>query len=135
MSHLQYFSYEGFGQQALKNTYYNQAARAGPIIELSGQGGWDRATGKVHADKAQEVDQVFENIEVALKDAGGKGWDEVYKVRAYVVGWDDELAQHMVRNLRKYCPNHAPALTGIGVARLAIDGMRVEIEVTAHVKE
>jgi enamine deaminase RidA (YjgF/YER057c/UK114 family) len=54
---------------------------------------------------------------------------------AYVAPWDDALAGELVRNLKKYCPDHAPALTCFGVAKLAIPGMRVEIEVKAHVKD
>ena len=53
----------------------------------------------------------------------------------YVAPWDDAVATEVVRNLRKYCPDHAPALTGIGVQQLAIPGMRLEIEASAHVKE
>jgi enamine deaminase RidA (YjgF/YER057c/UK114 family) len=70
-----------------------------------------------------------------LKEAGGKGWSEVYKVWVYVAPWNDALMPELVRNLKRYCPDHAPALTGFGVQQLAIPGMRVEIEVKAHVKE
>lgn len=38
MSHLQYFSYPGFGEQQLKNINSNQAVRIGNLIEISGQG-------------------------------------------------------------------------------------------------
>ena len=38
MSHLQYFSYEGFGDRVRKETHYSQAVRIGDKIEISGQG-------------------------------------------------------------------------------------------------
>jgi hypothetical protein len=38
MSHLQYFSYPGFGEWAAENFHYNQAVRIGDLIKLSGQG-------------------------------------------------------------------------------------------------
>lgn len=53
-------------------------------------------------------------------------------MRGYVAPWKDELAGHIVRNLRRYCPNHQPLLTVVGVQSLAFEGMHVEIEVVAH---
>ena len=38
----------------------------------------------------------------------------------------------MVRNFRKWMPNHQPIWTTVGVTRLGEDDMRVEIEVVAH---
>lgn len=40
----------------------------------------------------------------------------------------------MVRNLRKWCgEDHMPIWTEIGVSTLALEAMRVEIEVEAYV--
>lgn len=36
-----------------------------------------------------------------------------------------------IRNLKKYCPNHQPLLTGIVVAGL-YNGIALELEVEAH---
>ncbi|ERF73817.1 hypothetical protein EPUS_05521 [Endocarpon pusillum Z07020] len=130
MSHLQYFDYEGFGQRVRKDTHYSQAVRLGDTIECSGQGGWDRVTEEIPSDLAKEIDQAFANVEHALQQAGGKGWEQVYKIRCYFLNMD--AAEHLVRNLRNYCPNHQPILTGIGIQSFALDGMRVEIEVAAH---
>ncbi len=93
-------------------------------------GGWDRATVEIPSDLGQEMDQAFANVEHALQQAGGKGWEQVYKVRCYFLSM--EVAEHLVRNLRIYCPNHQPLLTGIGIQTLAFEGMRIEIEVKAH---
>ncbi|PGH18253.1 hypothetical protein AJ79_00592 [Helicocarpus griseus UAMH5409] len=131
MSHLNYCEYEGFGQTARKNTHYNQAVRIGDIIECSGQGGWDRITEKIPEDMGEQVDQAFANVEYALRQAGGKGWEQVYKVRVYTAPLSEEIAGHIIRNLRKYCPKHQPLLTAVGVQALAF-GMCVEIEATAH---
>jgi hypothetical protein len=38
MSNLQYFAYEGVGQNNLKQYGYNQAVRVGNRIECAGQG-------------------------------------------------------------------------------------------------
>lgn len=38
----------------------------------------------------------------------------------------------MVRNFKKWVPDHEPIWTCVGVPRLGEDDMRVEIEVVAH---
>lgn len=38
-------------------------------------GGWDPKSGDIHQDINAEIDQTFENIELNLKHAGGKGWE------------------------------------------------------------
>ncbi|KAK2803388.1 hypothetical protein FQN50_007047 [Emmonsiellopsis sp. PD_5] len=134
MSHLNYCDYEGFGQTARKNTHYSQAVRIGDRIECSGQGGWDRLTEEIAPSPSDQVNQAFANVEHALKRAGGKGWSQVYKVRAYAAPLTEEIVRDLVRNLRQYCPDHMPLLTGVGVQSLAF-GMCVEIEVVAHVGE
>jgi len=36
--------------------------------------------------------------------------------------------------LKKYCKNHEPLWTAIGVEKLAFPEMKIEIEVKAHIK-
>ena len=82
-----------------------------------------------------EIRQAFENVDVAVKIAGGAGWSDVYKIRTYhTLPLDEKLLEIMVAELRKWCPDHQPLWTCIGVAKLALDGMNVEIEVKAHTK-
>lgn len=101
-------------------------------------GGWDPLTGAMKTDPLEEIDQVFENVQLALTHAGGKGWAQVYSMRVYVVEsyWDDEaFLGHLIGSLRKWMPEHQPLMTAVGVAKLGAGpsaGMRVEIEVAAH---
>lgn len=101
-------------------------------------GGWDPLTGAMKTDPLEEIDQVFENVQLALTHAGGKGWAQVYSTRVYVVEsyWDDEaFLGHLIGSLRKWMPDHQPLMTAVGVAKLGAGpsaGMRVEIEVAAH---
>jgi enamine deaminase RidA (YjgF/YER057c/UK114 family) len=137
MSHLQYFAYPGFGVRALDHTHYSQSVRlpspTGDIIQISGQGGWNRETEAINPSWGPQIDQAFENVEVALKEAGGKGWSQVYNIHAYLAPLDmEEAGSHVVRNLQKYCPNHKPCLTAVGVEKLAFENMKIEIEVSAH---
>ncbi|KAF1962122.1 endoribonuclease L-psp family protein [Byssothecium circinans] len=137
MANLQYFNYPGFGERSRKDVHYSQAVRIDNRIEVSGQGGWSPLTEAIPTTLSAEIDQAFSNVALALTTAGGQGWSQVYKVRLYAVineelTWGDYM-EHLVRNLREWCPGHAPVLTGVGVAGLAVEGMRVEVEVEAVV--
>ncbi|KAK9244186.1 Endoribonuclease L-PSP/chorismate mutase-like protein [Lipomyces tetrasporus] len=132
MSHLPYYNYEGFGKKQQQKFWYSQAVRIGDRIECAGQGGWDPETGVFYKEINAQIDQAFVNVELALKTAGGKGWEQVYRVNSYHVPINNEALEAMVRNFKRYMPNHQPIWTCVGVTRLGEDDMRVEIEVVAH---
>ncbi|KAJ5728234.1 hypothetical protein N7493_004564 [Penicillium malachiteum] len=132
MSHLQYYSYEGVGQKNKKDFLYSQAVRIGDRIECAGQGGWDPKTGVFHREINAQIDQAFANVHLNLKDAGGKGWEQVFRVNSYHVPINNEALDAMVQNFKRWMPNHQPIWTCVGVTRLGEDDMRVEIEVVAH---
>jgi enamine deaminase RidA (YjgF/YER057c/UK114 family) len=67
-----------------------------------------------------------------LKDAGGKGWTQVFRVTSYHTDLTPEVTAIMTANFRKYMPDHQPIWTEIGVQKLGADGMNVEIEVVAY---
>ncbi|KAF2029263.1 hypothetical protein EK21DRAFT_113157 [Setomelanomma holmii] len=75
MSKPEHIDYEGFGERFQKELNHSQTVHIGDRIEVSGQGGWDRITEEIPGDLGAEVDQTFENIEHALKQAGGTGLD------------------------------------------------------------
>ncbi|KAJ5512807.1 hypothetical protein N7463_002359 [Penicillium fimorum] len=128
MSHLQYFNYDGWGQKAKRDFYYSQAVRIGDRIEC----GWDPQTFVIHREINAQIYQAFVNVDLNLKHAGGKGWEQVFRVNSYHVPINDEALEAMVRNFKKWMPNHQPIWTCVGVTRLGEDDMRVEIEVVAH---
>lgn len=119
-----------------KNFHYSTAVRIGDRIECSGQGGVKRELddGQLvfYKDTNQQIDQAFENCHHALVAAGGKGWSQVYRVNSYHIPLNNEAAEAMVRNFKKWMPDHMPIWTTIGVSRLGEDDMSVEIEVFAH---
>jgi enamine deaminase RidA (YjgF/YER057c/UK114 family) len=95
-------------------------------------GGWDRDSHEISPDIDEEVDKAFENVDHCLKHAGGQGWPQVFQVRLYMTDITEAAMAALVRNLKHWLPDHQPILTGVGVSALAIPGMHVEIEVTAH---
>ncbi|KAK7413391.1 hypothetical protein QQX98_007768 [Neonectria punicea] len=132
MSHLKYYAYEKAGVNKKAQFKYSQAVRIGDRIECAGQGGWDPHTEVFEKEINAQIDLAFANVERNLKDAGGKGWSQVFRVNSYHVPINNEALEAMVRNFRKYMPDHEPIWTCVGVTRLGEDDMRVEIEVVAY---
>ncbi|KAK2054503.1 endoribonuclease L-PSP, partial [Colletotrichum caudatum] len=127
LSHLRYSPYEEFGKRNPERFSYNQAVRVGDEIECPGQGsGCGPKTGEFRQESNAQIDQVFASVDLNLKDAGGKGWEQVYGVNPYHVPMNNEAPGAMVRNFNKWMPNHKPIRTCVGVTRLAGEDMRVE---------
>lgn len=146
MADLQYYAYDGVGKRNQEKFRYSQAVRVGDRIECAGQGmgqtlhptrlttrtgGWNPQTGVIPTEINTQIDQAFANVDLSLKDAGGKGWEQVFRVNSYHVPINNEALDAMVRNFKRWMPNHQPIWTCLGVTRLAEDDMRVEIEVVA----
>jgi enamine deaminase RidA (YjgF/YER057c/UK114 family) len=145
-----YSTYPGFGTVLSNLNHYSQAVRLPtipPTLKCSGQGGWNATTedfAKAFASSntddslRQQVSQAFSNVDLTLKSAGGRGWGEVYLVRAYMVARDSEELEIIIKaatdELRKWCPEHRPVLTGLEVKGLAFPEMKIEIEVEAMLK-
>lgn len=97
-------------------------------------GGWDEddAT-SFPKDLKSEIDQAFANVDRNLRDAGGRGWSQVFRVNSYhTYDLTPEVTVFMTENLRRWMPDHKPIWTEIGVRQLGLPGMNVEIEVVAY---
>jgi enamine deaminase RidA (YjgF/YER057c/UK114 family) len=94
----------------------------------------NRVATLIKEDLLEEIDQAFSNVDHNLKHAGGKGWEQVYKVVTYST---DIRPQHarIVENLRKWMPNHNAVWTEVGVKQLGLGTMHFEIEVEAFDEE
>lgn len=94
MSHLQYYGYEGWARRPNKTSgtvkpsasaiASNAQAKvcplhtsSGPITEhtiaISSASGCDPMNGVIHREINAQIDQAFANVDMNLKDAGGKG--------------------------------------------------------------
>ncbi|KAJ9638981.1 hypothetical protein H2201_005890 [Coniosporium apollinis] len=134
MSSLKFYNEEGAGQQNSDLYHYSQAVVLGDIVKCSGQGGWD-PTGKLDANDVEgQVDLAFQNVNRVLQAAGLRGWEDVYSVRSYHVDMDASF-EFVVDRFKKHCPDHRPIWTCIGVTRLGLPEMLIEIEVEAYAKK
>lgn len=94
-------------------------------------GGWDPATNEISADIEAQIAQAFANVDLTLRTAGGQDWGQVFRVNSYHVPLDETALGAMVEGMRRWCPDHRPIWTCVGVPRLGRADMLVEIEVVA----
>lgn len=110
---------------------YSAAVCVGNLLFVSGQVGVDDE-GMVIRDPTQQIECAFRNLERVLQ-LGGSSLVQVVDMSIYVV----DLALHMERALnikQRFFPAPPyPALTGVEVAGLAMDGLIFEIKATAVV--
>ncbi len=101
------------------------------LVFVSGQVACDSA-GQVlePGDLAAQARIAFENLGRALA-AAGSGFGDLTRVNIYVVELETAHIE-LLRDIRAaYFPPDAPAVTLVGVTRLAFPGLRIEIEAIA----
>ncbi|KAK4638737.1 hypothetical protein QC761_704885 [Podospora bellae-mahoneyi] len=136
-----FFTYPGQGEALSNGFHYSQAVRIGNRIEISGQGGWDPASGAIPSSLTKEIEQAFSNVELALQAASPDPskkitWRQVYSARSFntPASLTEEGLAATAAALKKFCgPDHRPLLTAVGTPQLALPGMNIEIEVVALV--
>jgi 2-iminobutanoate/2-iminopropanoate deaminase len=106
---------------------FSPALSVGEWIFLSGQGGFDPATGKIVSDDlVEQVEQIFNNIETLL-EAAGASLDDVISCLVHIVDLTDFAAFNAI---------YEQKFTGVKPVRTTVRadlvaGMRVEITVIA----
>lgn len=162
MSSLTYYSLPGYSESWREKYGFSDACLLGSRLEVTGQSklkkavftpsltviaGKDPSTGKVPATIEEEIAKAFSNMNDVIlhslrqagrltKADGATGWDYVVKLRTYHVGlskMQDQAREIMVQNIKKWCPNHQPLFTMIGIESLPFPDLHVEIEVIAEV--
>jgi reactive intermediate/imine deaminase len=119
-----------------KPTGYTHVVEAtGPVktIYISGQIAFDKAGTLVGAgDMKAQAEQVFANLETALK-AAGASFSDVVKMNTYITDMSKAPAVREVR--ARYFGEVTPASTLVQVVALARPELMLEIEVIAAVRE
>jgi reactive intermediate/imine deaminase len=114
-------------------SHYTDAVRFGDLLFISGLAGVDKDTKLVGGDDAAaQTRQIFENMKLVLA-AAGADFGDVLKVTVYLTSIDDRKAINPVRE--EYFGAARPASTLVEVSRLALPGMKVEIEAVVGLKQ
>ena len=110
---------------------YSPAIRAGNLLFISGQVGFDPATGTlVDGDISAQTDQVMRNVG-SLLTAAGVGFAHVVRTTVYLADMNEFGKMNEV--YARYVVDPPPARSTVQVARLPRDA-RVEIDVIAVVE-
>lgn len=101
------------------------------LLTASGQGPVDETGALLHEDDpAAQVALAVENVEAVLA-AAGMDLTDVLRLTVYAADVDAVLAHFDVLAERLARVGATPPMTLVGVARLALPGMLVELEITA----
>jgi len=107
-------------------SHYTDAVRFGDVLYVSGCGPLDGDMNLIGGDDvAAQTRQVLVNLQRVL-EAAGASFADVLKVTVYLTDVNDREKINPVR--QEFFGDARPASTLIGVAALAIPGMKVEIE-------
>jgi enamine deaminase RidA (YjgF/YER057c/UK114 family) len=111
-------------------------ASGGKMVFIAGQVAWDvkgEIVGK--GDLRAQATQAYANLKVALAAAGATTAD-VVKLNTYVVNFKSADLP-VIREVRNqfFPQENLPASTLVGVQALAVEGLLIEIEAVAMVKE
>jgi reactive intermediate/imine deaminase len=115
---------------------FSQGVRKGGLLQVSGQGPGDPATGQfVHlGDVRGQTRQTLENVKAILA-AGGASFEDVLMVRVYLTTRADFAPMNEIyaEFMRENCPSGVlPCRTTIFV-ELPLESMLVEIDALASV--
>lgn len=100
------------------------------LVYISGQGG-ENSQGELTDDFHVQLKQAFKNLETALTSLG-LTFSHVIKQTTLIVNHDEsKLSILREESLKLWTDQKFPVNTLIPVPRLALDGMLVEIEMTA----
>ena len=111
-------------------------AVGGKMVFIAGQVAWDvkgELVGK--GDLRAQATQAYTNLKAALAAAGATTAD-VAKMNTYVVNFKSTDLS-VIREVRSqfFPQENLPASTLVGVQALAMDGLLIEVEAVAMVKE
>ena len=107
-------------------SHFTDAVRYGDMVFISGIAPFDErgevvGTGHVEA----QTRQIFQNLQLVLDDIGA-GPEDILKVVVYMTDVNERALINPIR--QEFFGEFRPASTLIGVAALAVEGMRIEIE-------
>ena len=115
------------GAAVEKTASYSRAVVDGDMVYVSGTTGFDYAADTISEDVVEQTEQVFSNIDWALRQAEAR-WADVVRVRIYFADAGD--FERVVPLIRDRFADALPANTTL-VTPLIDPRAKIEIEVTA----
>ena len=120
--------YEAEGMHSPLN-HYVDAVRFGDLVFLSGCGPLDENLNLVGGDDiVEQARQTLKNLQLVLTSVGGT-FADVLKVNVYLPDISELKAINSVR--QEFFGNVKPTSTAVQIVRLAVPGMKIEIEAVA----
>jgi enamine deaminase RidA (YjgF/YER057c/UK114 family) len=117
-----------------KGTYSHAAVvSGGRTIYISGQVAMDAAGQVVGKSFAEQCEQVFKNLRVALAAAGAQ-YRHIVKMNTFVCGLDQERLVTLRAIRQREFGTHQPASTLVGTPALVHKDLMLEVEVIAVVE-
>jgi enamine deaminase RidA (YjgF/YER057c/UK114 family) len=117
------------GSPTPKNYSHAVSTEGGRTIYLAGQIAFDQNRNIIGGDDVvAQTRQALENLKRNVEAAGARMSDMV-KINTYVVRYDQAQLQGILDVIGEYfqAPNH-PTNTFLGIEKLAVDGLLIEIE-------
>ncbi|MFF2087271.1 RidA family protein [Nocardia sp. NPDC058176] len=110
---------------------YSHVARvSGELVLIAGQYDSDAEGHTTTEDFAGQVARAFENLGTALRSAG-LGYADVAQLRTFIVDHDLDKLTVLGTKIAEIWGDKPPAQTLLGVASLALPGMKFEVDAVA----
>jgi len=109
---------------------YSHVVRAGKLLFVSGQVGFDAEGKLVAPGMAEQYEQVLKNMKTVLASQGAD-FAHIAKITVFVTSIDEYRAAGMAATRAKYFGESKPASTLVQVVRLAQPEIKIEIEAVA----
>ncbi|MEW2354285.1 RidA family protein [Spirillospora sp. NPDC029432] len=103
---------------------------SGELVLIAGQYACDHEGQVTTSDFAGQVDQAPANLGHALESAGPGYWD-VAQLPTFIVDHDEQKLGNLADALRRIRGDEPPPQRLLGVAALALPGMRFEVDAVA----
>ena len=113
-------------------SHYTDAVRLDNTLYISGVVGMDENNNLAEGGVVGQTRQIFRNMQKIFDAVGSNmGFKDVLKVTVYMLNVNERSAINPVR--QEFFGEHRPASTLIGIKKLALPGLRVEIEAVAAI--
>jgi 2-iminobutanoate/2-iminopropanoate deaminase len=109
---------------------YSHVVRAGKLLFVAGQVGFDAAGKLVGPGMAEQYEQLLKNMQTVLASQGAD-FSHVAKITVFVTSIDEFRGAGMSEIRAKYFGDARPASTLVQVVRLAQPEIKIEVEAVA----